>query len=126
MSSLQGALFSTRELPIMVKTLKLCEEKMTDQLSPSERHEALKNLSGWEEIEGGKLLTKTYLFNTFAEAFTFMTRIALYAEKMNHHPEWTNVYNKVHVTLTTHDCEGVSTKDIALALTMDEAAFAFL
>lgn len=98
---------------------------MTEILSPSDRHEALKNLSGWTEVDEGQSLTKTYAFNTFSEAFSFMTRVALFAEKTNHHPEWTNVYNKVHVTLMTHDCGGVSAKDIALALHMDEAAFAF-
>ncbi|MBI2706779.1 MAG: 4a-hydroxytetrahydrobiopterin dehydratase [Proteobacteria bacterium] len=99
---------------------------MTENLSSSERHNALKNLSGWKETEDGTSLTKTYMFSSFPHAFAFMTHVALYAEKTNHHPEWTNVYNKVHVTLTTHESGGVSAKDIALALQMDEAAFAFL
>ena len=99
---------------------------MTEKLSSDDRYKALKNLSGWEEIKKGKAISKTYTFNTFAETFTFMTRVAFCAEKMNHHPEWTNIYNKVHVTLSTHDCGGVSAKDITLALFMDEAAFAFL
>ncbi|MBY0502073.1 MAG: 4a-hydroxytetrahydrobiopterin dehydratase [Alphaproteobacteria bacterium] len=99
---------------------------MTELLSSDERNESLKNLSGWEEVEEGKAIRKEYKFDTFSEAFSFMTRIALFAEKTNHHPEWTNVYTKVHVRLTTHDCGGVSAKDITLALAMDEAAFAFL
>ncbi len=99
---------------------------MTKKLSSMERQKALKNLSGWEEGAKGKVITKTYTFSTFAEAFTFMTHVAFFAEKTNHHPEWTNIYNKVHVTLLTHSCDGVSAKDISLALTMDTAAFAFL
>jgi len=99
---------------------------MVENLSSAERHNALKNLSGWKESEDGKSLTKTYIFSSFPQAFAFMTHVALYAEKVDHHPEWTNVYNKVHVTLITHESEGVSAKDIALALQMDEAAFAFL
>ncbi len=99
---------------------------MAERLSPSELHEALKNLSGWKEDKKGKVITKTYVFPTFAEAFSFMTRVALFAEKTDHHPEWTNIYNKIYITLETHDCGGVSVKDIALALYMDEAAFAFL
>jgi len=99
---------------------------MTKKLSKDKRHESLKNLLGWKEIEEGKAITKTYKFETFSEAFAFMTRVAFFAEKTDHHPEWTNVYNKVQVTLTTHDSGGVSAKDIALALHMDEVAFAFL
>ncbi len=99
---------------------------MTKKLSSAERQKALKNLNGWQEIKEGKAITKSYTFNTFVDAISFMTRVAFYVEKTNHHPEWTNVYNKVHVTLMTHDREGVSAKDISLALTMDEAAFAFL
>ncbi len=99
---------------------------MSKNLSAIERHKALKGLSGWKEGESGKSLTKTYTFSSFPHAFSFMTHVALYAEKIDHHPEWTNVYNKVHVTLKTHTSGGVSAKDIALALHMDNAAFAFL
>ncbi|MBY0293277.1 MAG: 4a-hydroxytetrahydrobiopterin dehydratase [Alphaproteobacteria bacterium] len=99
---------------------------MTELLSSAERQEALKHLSGWEVIEDGMAIKKTYVFDTFAKAFSFMTHVALFAEKVNHHPEWTNIYNRVIVTLKTHDCKGVSAKDISLALHMDEAAFAFL
>lgn len=96
---------------------------MTEKLSLDELHEALKNLTGWEVVEEGQTLTKTYKFGDFAQAFSFMTQVALYAEKVNHHPEWTNVYNKVQVKLCTHDCGGVSAKDVAFALYMDAAAF---
>jgi 4a-hydroxytetrahydrobiopterin dehydratase len=99
---------------------------MTKKLSSAERHDALKKLKGWKESEDGKSITKTFQFKTFSEAFSFMTHVALAAEKMNHHPNWTNVYNKVHITLTTHDSGGLSAKDISLALIMDTAAFGFL
>lgn len=99
---------------------------MTKRLSIVERRQHLKNLNGWEEVGEGDALTKSYVFSTFEEAFSFMTRVALHAEKINHHPEWRNIYNKVHVILTTHESKGISAKDIALALYMDEAAFAFL
>jgi 4a-hydroxytetrahydrobiopterin dehydratase len=106
----------------MAKTFNSYEEPMSDVLSLPERFEALKNLSGWQEVEEGKALTKTYIFKTFPEAISFMVHISFFVEKSDHHPEWTNVYNKVHVTLTTHDCGGISVKDVALALVMDEAA----
>lgn len=99
---------------------------MTEKLSLNELHEALKKLAGWQLFEEGQALTKSYQFDNFAQAFSFMTQVAMYAEKVNHHPEWTNVYNKVQVTLVTHDCGGVSAKDIAFALYMDEVAFRFL
>jgi 4a-hydroxytetrahydrobiopterin dehydratase len=95
---------------------------MNEVLSPSERLEALENLSGWTEVEEGKALTKIYSFKTFADAVSFMVHVAFFIEKTDHHPEWTNAYNKVHVTLTTHDCGGISVKDIALAVVMNEAA----
>ncbi len=99
---------------------------MTEKLTVAERQDALKKLPGWEETGDGKAITKFFKFRSFQEAFAFMTRVALYAEKIDHHPEWTNVYNKVSVTLSTHDCGGVSAKDITLALFIEEAAFVFL
>lgn len=99
---------------------------MTEKLSGEQLHTALKNLNGWQYVEKEEVLVKDYAFDNFAHAFSFMTQIALYAEKMNHHPEWTNVYNTVHVKLSTHNLKGVSEKDVALALYMDEAAFRFL
>ncbi|MEQ8286198.1 4a-hydroxytetrahydrobiopterin dehydratase [Thalassospira sp.] len=76
---------------------------------------ALKNLPNWELAEDGKSIGQVYMFGDFNSAFGFMTRIAMKAEKMDHHPEWFNVYNKVGVTLTTHDAGGVTQKDIDLA-----------
>jgi 4a-hydroxytetrahydrobiopterin dehydratase len=99
---------------------------MAKNLSQTERHEALKHLPGWKETEDGKALTKTYAFASFSHAFAFMTHVALYAEKVNHHPEWTNIYNKVHVVLTTHTNGGVSAKDISFALEMEEVAFGYI
>ncbi len=99
---------------------------MAKKLSPSQRHEALKALSGWEEAQEGKAITKTFTFASFEEAFAFMTHVALYAQRVNHHPEWTQAYHKVHVTLSTHSSGGVSAKDITLALYIEGSAFAFL
>jgi 4a-hydroxytetrahydrobiopterin dehydratase len=79
-------------------------------------------LSGWSECDGQDAVCKTFKFNDFNEAFGFMTRVALKADAMDHHPEWFNVYNKVEVTLTTHDADGVTEKDVELARFMDGAA----
>eukprot|EP00547_Thalassionema_nitzschioides_P014835 CAMPEP_0194247990 /NCGR_PEP_ID=MMETSP0158-20130606/17361_1 /TAXON_ID=33649 /ORGANISM="Thalassionema nitzschioides, Strain L26-B" /LENGTH=134 /DNA_ID=CAMNT_0038984153 /DNA_START=33 /DNA_END=434 /DNA_ORIENTATION=- len=78
------------------------------------------NPASWIEVRGGKAIHKSFEFTDFSQAWAFMSRSALLAEKNDHHPEWFNVYNRVDVTLTTHDCGGVSTKDIALAEAMDE------
>lgn len=80
---------------------------------------ALMMLDGWEPVAGRDAIRKTYRFRDFNEAFAFMTAVALHAEKINHHPEWTNVYNKVDVVLTTHDVDGITGQDVALALFMD-------
>jgi len=82
--------------------------------------EAVENLDGW--TGGDDFITKVYRFADFAQAFGFMTRIAIIAEKMDHHPEWYNVYNRVDVTLTTHDAGGLTEKDIVLATAMENAA----
>jgi 4a-hydroxytetrahydrobiopterin dehydratase len=95
---------------------------MSGQLSSPQRAAALATLSGWREAEGRDAITKTFLFRDFAAAFGFMTQAALAAETMNHHPEWTNVYNRVEVLLTTHDAGGLTARDIALARRMDEIA----
>lgn len=76
---------------------------------------------GWALQEDRDAITKTYVFADFIEAFGWMTRVALMAEKMNHHPEWRNVYRTVEVVLSTHDAGGLSLKDIALADKMDAA-----
>lgn len=82
--------------------------------------EVVEDLSGW--TGGDDFITKVFKFDDFAQAFGFMSEIAVVAEAMNHHPEWFNVYNRVDVTLTTHDAGGVTDKDIALAKRMEAAA----
>ncbi|MAK61450.1 MAG: 4a-hydroxytetrahydrobiopterin dehydratase [Ponticaulis sp.] len=83
---------------------------------------AISKLQGWSVAENGKAIEKTFKFADFNEAFGFMTRAALKADKMDHHPEWFNVYNKVEVTLTTHDAGDVTELDVELAGFMDEIA----
>lgn len=83
---------------------------------------ALARLEGWRAADGRDAIVKEYRFKDFNTAFGFMSRVALHAEKADHHPEWTNVYNRVTVTLSTHDSGGVTDKDVALAHFMDEAA----
>ncbi len=82
--------------------------------------DVVENLNGW--TGGDDFITKVFKFEDFAEAFGFMTRIAIIADRMDHHPEWFNVYNRVDVTLTTHDAGGVTDKDIKLAEAMEKAA----
>ena len=89
------------------------------KLNPGARAEALKKLSHWKPVMGRDAITRKFEFKNFSEAFAFMTRAALLAEKMDHHPEWFNVYNKVEVTLSTHDAGGVTQNDIDLAAAMD-------
>ena len=91
-------------------------------LGTEARAAALAELDGWSPVEGRDAITKTFRFADFGHAFGFMARVALAAERMDHHPEWTNVYNRVSVTLSTHDAGGVTEKDIALARIMDSAA----
>lgn len=93
-----------------------------EKLDEKSRAEGLKTLTGWALADGRDAISKSFKFKNFCEAWGFMTRVALQAEKMNHHPEWFNVYNKVDVTLTTHDAGGLSDKDIKLATFMDQAA----
>ena len=95
---------------------------MVEKLSGEARRAALAELGGWNEAEGRDAIHKTFRFKTFNEAFAFMTRTALMAEKMDHHPEWFNVYNRVEVTLITHDAGGVTERDIRLARFMDRVA----
>lgn len=94
---------------------------MTEKLEGLARTAALAALSGWQEVNGRDAITKTFQFANFNQAFSFMTRVALVAEKTDHHPEWFNVYNRVEVTLATHDAGGVTEKDTALAAFMDKA-----
>ncbi len=83
---------------------------------------ALAQLDGWSAAEGRDAIVKSFRFKDFAHAFGFMAQIALVAERMDHHPEWFNVYNRVDVLLATHDAGGVTERDVALARAMDEAA----
>ena len=95
---------------------------MAIKLENSERSSALLRLNNWKELIDRNDIKKTYQFSDFNAAFGFMCRAAIKAEKMDHHPEWFNVYNRVEVTLSTHDANGVTELDIQLAKFMDEIA----
>ncbi len=94
---------------------------MVQKLDAATRAAALEALPEWHDVPGRNALTRSFKFADFNEAFAFMTRVALMAEKMDHHPEWFNVYNRVDVTVSTHDCSGVSARDVALAKFIDAA-----
>jgi 4a-hydroxytetrahydrobiopterin dehydratase len=89
---------------------------------PTGAADAVSRLTGWTTVEGRDAIAKRFTFADFNAAFGFMTRVALKADRMDHHPEWSNVYNKVDVVLTTHDAGGVTDKDVELAAFMDVAA----
>ena len=95
---------------------------MAEKLSGDARAQALSDLTGWQEANGRDAISKTFKFADFNEAFGWMTRVALIAEQMNHHPEWFNVWNRVDVTLATHDAGGLTERDIKLAKAMDRLA----
>lgn len=95
---------------------------MAGKLEGKARAAALAELEGWSEVEGRDAIAKSLAFKDFNAAFGFMTRVALLAERMDHHPEWFNVYNKVEVTLSSHDVGGVSERDIKMARFIDEIA----
>ena len=97
---------------------------MSQKLSEADHAAALADLSnaGWQHDNTRDAVQKTFKFDNFVEAFGFMTRAAIHAEAMNHHPEWFNVYNRVDVTLTTHDAKGLSALDIKLAGILDGLA----
>jgi 4a-hydroxytetrahydrobiopterin dehydratase len=95
---------------------------MREKLEGEARKAALAKLSGWSEAAGRDAITRKFVFKDFNAAFGFMTRAALVAEKMDHHPEWFNVYKTVEVTLSTHDAGGVTELDVKLATTMDKLA----
>lgn len=97
---------------------------MADKLSPNDRDTAVANLDGWSDVDGRDAIQKTFTFKNFNEAFGFMSRVAMMAEKMDHHPEWFNVYKTVEITLATHDAGGITELDIKLASFMDKAAAA--
>lgn len=95
---------------------------MVERLSADARLAALGKLKGWSEVPGRDAIARTFTFKDFNEAFGFMTRAALVAEKSDHHPEWRNVYKTVEVVLTTHDAGGVTSRDVALAEAMNTIA----
>jgi 4a-hydroxytetrahydrobiopterin dehydratase len=95
---------------------------MVERLVGAARHTALHALHGWSEVEDRDAIRKSYHFSDFSEAWGFLARIALLAEKMDHHPEIFNVYNRVEIILSTHDADGVSERDIRLATAIDEIA----
>jgi 4a-hydroxytetrahydrobiopterin dehydratase len=95
---------------------------MVKKLEGPARAEALRALAGWQEVQGRDAIHRRFTFADFNAAFAFMAKVALQAEKMDHHPEWFNVYNRVDVTLSTHACNGLSERDVALAKFIDRAA----
>jgi 4a-hydroxytetrahydrobiopterin dehydratase len=95
---------------------------MVEKLVGAARHAALATVHGWSEVEDRDAIRKSYHFGNFSEAWGFLSRIALLAEKMDHHPEIFNVYNRVEIVLSTHDADGVSERDIRLAEAIDEIA----
>jgi 4a-hydroxytetrahydrobiopterin dehydratase len=92
---------------------------MTAKLTGKARNDALATLEGWAEMAGRDAIQKSFKFADFNQAWGFMARVALAAEKADHHPEWSNVYNRVEIVLSTHDAGGLSAKDVALARFID-------
>lgn len=92
---------------------------MVEKLSQADRSVMLLKLLEWRELTDREALFRSFRFTDFNAAFGFMTRVALAAERMNHHPEWFNVYNRVDITLMTHDCKGLSENDVRLARAID-------
>jgi 4a-hydroxytetrahydrobiopterin dehydratase len=95
---------------------------MAERLSAEARKAAVKGLPGWTEVAGREAIARTFVFRDFNEAFGFMARVALVAEKRDHHPEWRNVYKTVEVVLATHDAGGVTARDVELAKAMNTIA----
>jgi 4a-hydroxytetrahydrobiopterin dehydratase len=98
------------------------ETSMAERISAEARKSALQGLTGWSEVAGRDAIARTFTFKDFNEAFGFMSRVALVAEKSDHHPEWRNVYRTVEVVLATHDAGGVTALDIKLAQAMNAIA----
>lgn len=95
---------------------------MVERLDAKARRRVLAKLVGWSEVEGRDAIQKSFKFKNFSEAWGVMSRIALAAERMDHHPEWSNVYNRLEITLSTHDCGGLSERDVKLAKAIDACA----
>jgi 4a-hydroxytetrahydrobiopterin dehydratase len=98
---------------------------MAERMSAEARKAALKGLGGWNEVAGREAIERTFVFEDFNEAFGFMCRAALVAEKNDHHPEWRNVYKTVEVVLATHDAGGVTARDVEMAKAMNAIAAQF-
>ncbi|MBL8699338.1 MAG: 4a-hydroxytetrahydrobiopterin dehydratase [Alphaproteobacteria bacterium] len=92
---------------------------MVTKLDPAARAAALAGLAAWRDVPGRDAIARSFRFADFNAAFGFMTRVALMAERMDHHPEWSNVYDRVEITLSTHDAGGVSARDVTLARFID-------
>jgi 4a-hydroxytetrahydrobiopterin dehydratase len=92
------------------------------KLTGDERGKLLAELQGWRMVDGRDAIAKSFVFKDFNQAFAFMTRVALMADKIDHHPEWSNVYNKVEIVLTSHDAGGLTARDIRLARFIDQVA----
>ncbi len=95
---------------------------MVERLAGAARNAVIKELHGWSEVEDRDAIRKVYHFSTFGEAWGFMSQVALLAERMDHHPEWFNILNRVEIVLTTHEAGGVSERDLRLAYAIDELA----
>lgn len=95
---------------------------MATKLTGEVRGKILAELTGWRVVDGRDAIAKSFRFKDFNQAFAFMTRIAMMAEKMDHHPEWSNVYNRVDITLSSHDAGGLTERDVRLAKFIDLAA----
>jgi 4a-hydroxytetrahydrobiopterin dehydratase len=93
---------------------------MIAKLSDTERKTALTELKDWQRVEGRDAIRRSFKFKNFSETWGFMNRVALLAETQDHHPEWSNVYNRVEILLTTHDCDGLSERDLKLARAIDK------
>ena len=93
---------------------------MVQKLSPEVRVAALSELSDWEELDGRDAIRRKFVFTDFNEAWGFISRIAMEAERRDHHPEWSNVWATVDITLSTHDCDGLSSRDVELARFIDK------
>ncbi len=91
-----------------------------DKIAEDQLSSAVAELNGWQRLSGRDAIGKSFKFKNFRQAFAFMTEVALLAEKADHHPEWSNVYNRVDIVLTTHDAGGVSVRDIELAKNIDK------
>lgn len=95
---------------------------MIEKFTAEQRAQAVRSLAGWADVQGRDAIRKTFAFGDFNAAFGFMCRVAMIAEKADHHPEWSNVYDRVEITLSTHDAGGLSRRDVDLARAIDRLA----